>query len=154
MSYNTLKVFVLGFLLVYFAGGLFTRRFPKEEVYPFFSWSLFDRMPNSHITYTIRVHRYSQERFNPPKFFADAAYMFSGTDNSPSRYDVIIQDLGESLERKDADEILTNRKRLEVHMNDDVEYEVIKVTYNPLKFWKDREVTEMVHLGFFSRGEM
>ena len=95
MFQTTPKILILLFLLLYFVAGLFARNAPGAEVYPFFSWFLFTKVPSfTETEYTIRFLTHEEEVFTPPLLFKEASSLYSQTIHSPTEYLGIIQFLG------------------------------------------------------------
>ncbi len=150
MSPGTLKYATVLMLIGYALTGLWTRRLPEGERYPFFSWFLFNRIPQiSETAYNIRILEAGGTPLQPPVTFKDAAPFFSTVDNSPAAYYQLIQELGQALAAHDTLEGHRVQKVLDQHFTAPVLYEVLKVTYNPIEYWRSAQWQEAVRLAVF-----
>jgi hypothetical protein len=135
-GYNKLKVLIFAFLVVYFVGGLSTEVFLKgkqKEFIPFFSWFLFDYVPNEKRVnkYSVRISEYANKKINPPILYENA-YGIVDTPQSPKARELILR-LGKSLERGNKIESQRLRQLLEqIYLPRPVRYEIVIVTYQPL----------------------
>lgn len=73
-EYNRLKTFIIAFLAFYFVAGLSTEVLLKnreKDLPPFFSWFLFDHVPNETgvTAYAVRIMEYHGEKLDPPVLF-------------------------------------------------------------------------------------
>lgn len=160
MSYERFKGFIVFVLVIYFLVGLYTNYFIEgmrgdiAEVYPFASWGLFQTVPNVRTKHTIRFLEVDGRRFDPPVFFADAHEIYNFRGRWPSDDEVRVFRLANSIERGDREEVRRLREEIERNFSlKDVVYEVVFVSYNPLEFWKNREVRELRVLERFTSGE-
>lgn len=123
-----------------------------DEIYPVFSWRLFDHIPNTQVDYTVRIHQYGNTVVDPPVWFADSSGVFSSIDLSPPGYVILFRALGQSIEEKLGEEtVRMARRELEQHfVVTPVVYELVKIIYNPIDFWQDRIVEHEFSLGTFT----
>jgi len=137
MSYNVLKFLIFSFLVVYFVVGKYTERLPEAEWYPFFSWTLFSKIPALNEEYAVRIHEYEGKIFDPPIFFSQTQGVYSVSNTSITEYHFMIQLLGRSLKRNQEDEIIRRRQIFEANfLSHPVIYEVVKIKYDSIKYWK------------------
>lgn len=153
-DYVRLKIFLILFLIFYFVAGLSTEIFlpgKEKNLPPFFSWFLFDRVPNDkNLTeYKVRILEYNNKALNPPVFF-DQAHGIIDNPQSP-KMRILIQRLGQSMERKSEDESLRLRRLLEqVYLPQNLRYEIVIVTYDPILRFKTGQF-EIKILGEFKK---
>lgn len=153
-EYQRLKIALIAFLIFYFVAGLSTEIFlPEKEknLPPFFSWFLFDRVPNQNALnqYTLRLLEYEGKKLTPPVFFNEAYGIIENPQSPKMR--ILIQSLGQSMERKSEDESLRLRKTLEqVYLPQNLRYEIVIVTYDPILRFKTG-LLEIKVLGEFEK---
>lgn len=154
ISYRTTKYCIIALLIAYGAIGFWTRQMPKGEYYPFFSWILFDRIPETPRTdYTIRITAVSGRDIEPPPLFKDARRFFSSINNSPPAYQFIIRDLGAAIEAGDTAHVDSERRRLEENFTErPLRYEILKIHYDPIAFWTDSRLIAAERLASFESG--
>lgn len=143
MSYRFFKFMFATFLVVYFIGGLMARNTSKREVFPFFSWFLFDEVSNERWDFTIKIISHGDNTYNPPLEFSQTTQLFETIHQSATQYFYIIQVLGDAILGKEKDKIKENREKLEkIFLNMPTKYEVFHIKYNPILYWKTGEVKE------------
>ena len=148
VSYRTLKAVSLTSLVIYFIVGASVF---SKEIYPFFSWSLFDRVPNHVRGFTIRIHKLGDSVYNPPLPFHKAQRLITRPGGgSATAYYNTVQDLGNSILKNNYKLIKKNRFKLEQAFRvAPFEYEIILVEYDPVEFWKTGEYTEEKVIAIF-----
>ena len=151
LSYNRLKIFIGGFLIVYFVIGFLTRYIPKGEVFPFFSWKLFDSIPNTSTEYGVLVSIYNGKSFQPPRLFKDAKGIIPQYDSIQARN--IIQNMGKAHVKAQIEERERLRRLFEKNfLKLPARYQLIRMRYNPLQRWKNGE-SQTQYLQIFTAGE-
>ena len=140
MSYKLLRKIIMAFLIFYFSVGLFARYLSDgvEDVYPFFSWFLFSKVPaRIQIDFAIRIHEFAEKRFEPPIFFEKAKGIYDKTSYSTTDYYHLVQLLGMSLQSNRMNEVKRLRRELEKNfLSYPVVYEVVELKFNPIERWK------------------
>lgn len=137
---ETLKALVLGSLALYLVLGILLARGRGEEAYPFFSWFLFERIPNPEREYTIDIHMVGDKKYEPALPFWQAGTYFSGSHSSPIEYFNTIQRLGLAIEQKDEARIARERALLEAPFGGKpLSYDVSSAVRNPLDFYKTQK---------------
>lgn len=133
-------------------GLLLGMYFPNQDVYPFSSWSLYHVAPGTRVEFMVLVHPYEAQKFDPPISLEDAnARGFLKEYNSPTAYWKGIQRLGAGLERNQQQEVAKERIRLEDNFRSkDVEYEILKISYDPLEYWKTKKFKIIKRMGRFA----
>lgn len=122
--------FIVLYLAVVVANGP-----TAPERFPFFSWSLFSKMPDAEISdYSIRFVEVDGRVLDQPLYFEDANALV-GTSGSPGARDTIRR-LGSSLDADRAMEVALSEQRLEeTYLNRLVgaEYEVVRRRFDILE---------------------
>jgi len=108
-----------------------------KEIFPLYSWSLFQRIPNTISDYAIRVLRVGSEEMQPPPYFEDSRYWFDKNSSSLGYFN--IQKLGTAISRGDSDRAARIRRFLERRYFGGVgrvRYEVVRRSFDPVKRWR------------------
>ena len=145
-----LKKFIAMYLLFYFAAGLVARGISGQEIFPFFSWFLFDKVPNIKHKYMVRITNYKNEELKHPKFFSDAGGIVKDPHSVVA--DSLIGYFATSYIKKQ-DEVEGDKLRLLFEKNfleTDTDYELVRIKYNPLVRWKTGKIIEVKKLETFS----
>lgn len=151
MSYNFLKRSIILFLIIYaFAGFFFTR--DNKEVYPFFSWDLFSRVPGETFEdFDLLIHKIGDKEFNPPVFFKQTEGLYDKRDTRIGNYHPLIINLALSVKDQNLDEIFRNRSILESKfLLHPVEYEVVTVKFNTIERFETGRILEIRGLDKFT----
>lgn len=108
----------------------------SEEIFPVFSWFLFDRVPNNIQKFNIIIYEYNGKIFNPPVPWKKVFKKVSGARLHQAR--ILIKRMGDAHTVGNLDEFNTSRQLFEkiVLDNKNTEYEIIQEVYNPLEKWK------------------
>jgi hypothetical protein len=150
-SYKSLKKIILLVLLFYFSAGLSTEIFmngKEKDFPPFFSWFLFERVPNEKYStkYVVNITQIGGEQFNPPVLYGDAKGIVN-EPASPKARD-LIRFIGLNLNRGSTNESEKLRKYLErVYLPRSTKYEILLITYNPLTYFKTGKIEKSRKLG-------
>ncbi len=141
-------------LAVYFvAGSISQKMLPGvDEIFPFFGWSLFSRVPNTATRYEVIVSRHNRQDVDPPEPYLKARLELVKGSRHLGRK--VIQLLGTALEegdRKRADELqrLFEGSYLAGH---DVRYEVVWESYDPLEKWRTGKSLERRSIAVLVKG--
>lgn len=152
-KYKQLQKFIIGFLIFYFVAGLSTEVFldgREKDFLPFFSWFLFSYTPPEHSStqYTVRILEYDGKTFDPPVFLNEA-YGIVDQPNSPKLRE-LLRKLGASTLMGSKRESQQLRMLLEqIYLPSSIRYEVVLVTYNPLRRFETGKVESVKKLGEF-----
>jgi hypothetical protein len=129
---------ILAFLLVYgliVAHAVFlqlTEHRTSEEIFPFFKWDLFSRVPNSdQEDYGIRFVEVDGRPVDPPVYFEEADELIS-TSRSPDAQSTI-RNIGRAVEHDQPVVLAENRALFEgrqLQGLDSATYEVVKRRYD------------------------
>lgn len=121
------------------------------EVFPFFAWSLFSKVPNERNEFAIRIKEFDDETVDPPRFLGSFGPPFGKF--SSTGWD-ILQAWGhavssgnerEAEERRKAFELLFLKPKVK-----NVEYELVKRRYDVLERWESGAVREVKLVAAFS----
>ena len=84
MSYTFLKKGLVIFFIIYALSGFYFTK-ADNEVYPFFSWDLFSRIPGeTYEDFDILIHQIGTKEINPPVFFHEARDLYNSRDRYAS----------------------------------------------------------------------
>ena len=123
----------------------------RQEIFPIFSWFLFDKVPNTVTRYNIMIHQYQGKDFNPAITLSQGSSFIVGNQEIKAR--VLIQQLGKAHARGDKNEFSRLRNILETNFfKETTKYELILETYQPIQRWKTGEVKRQ-SIDFFTLGE-
>lgn len=145
-----LKYLAIGTLVLYFVLGAGLRVFVRDDIYPIFSWNLFSYIPNDQYKFSLRVLSYGTDKYTPPKRFDEMATIFEKIHQPPTEYVRDIDQMGYALQGKDTDKIARIKTRLDtMFYKTPATYEITKVRYNPVEFWRTRSyISEVVLITF------
>jgi hypothetical protein len=136
MSYRITKVVILSVLALYFVIAL-SAQGKNQDPYPIFSWSLFSDIPNPRNEFTIELHRYGDEVYDPPLRFSELSFLFDKLKNSPTEYTPRFTKLAEAIERRDMAEAERVQEEIaKMFMGKPYEYELIQVRVDAVEYWK------------------
>lgn len=154
MTYEALKKYLLLFLIIYFSTGLLARYFSEgtEDVYPFFSWFLFSKVPSRIQTdFAIRIHQFGGKQFEPPIFLEKAEDIYDTTLYSTAEYHRLIQQLAMSAKQNRSEETEYFRSKLEkTFVAHPVVYEAVEIKYNPIDRWKRGQLIKVKSIAIFN----
>ncbi len=131
------KTWILVILVLYFLGGLYAKAVDNNgDFYPFFSWSLFSRVPDRFETdFRILLHRAGNETFENPVLLETTGYYNKRVDLTEYRF--LIQNVAQAIRRGGVEEIAARRAELERNfLVRPVAYEIATVRYSPIERWK------------------
>ena len=139
-------------LIVYCIGGTVSQKVLRvDEIFPFFGWSLFTKVPNIDQRYEILIHRHRRTELDPPVPYLRASDSMA-TDN---RYHgrKVIQALGKAFEEGDEAGVRERRRQLETnYLRGQVRYELVFESYDPYEKWRSGENLERRSLAVFDTG--
>lgn len=152
MSYERTKFGVFLLLLIYLFGGYFLTT-DTQETYPFFSWNMFNRVPNEISSdFGIIIHSSPDKTYSPPQFFKNTPEIYNPYKDE-TLYQIMIRKLGNSIQQNRPYE--TKKLRLELETNfvkHPVIYEIVKVKFKTLEWLKDGQFIEKNSLAKFKSG--
>lgn len=119
--------------------GLTTADKGEHEPYPFFSWSLFSKIPNDRDEWTLEVLQAGGMRYDPPLRFSQLTGFFSRIGQSPVQYQQILREMRFASQRSDAAALASGRKELErMFPPGAFSYRVVHVSYTPVEYWNSQ----------------
>ncbi|MEK7627917.1 MAG: hypothetical protein AAB421_00655 [Patescibacteria group bacterium] len=151
MPYSIAKGVIFSFLAMYFVLGFMTSFAQKGEVYPFFSWSLFSYTPNKGEAFTMEITAVGGKVQNPPIAFNETRPLFEKISQSPTQYTPIIRDLGIALAHNKTSAIdLLSKKLSLLFPSGRFSYDILRIEYDPVEYWRSKTYTTHEVLGTFS----
>lgn len=140
-------------LIFYFFGGLATKRI--GEVFPVFHWALFASFSEEVTRYEVRVVEQDGQRFDPPLRLQETEEYSQWMAASHDIYHTpkVIRYFGATYEagREARAEELRAAFERNFLPGDEVRYQLVKLTYNPLERYRTGAVQEASVLGEFSK---
>ncbi len=113
--------------------------FDAKRYIPFYSWFLFDKVPNKSATIELKLLSSGEKVFDPPLAFNKAKGIVTNPRSTQAR--LVIQKIGEALVRGNINEAERLRRLFEkVFLKIPAKYELVLVTYDPLERWKNARV--------------
>ena len=158
-SYGRLKRLIAAIFVAYFCIGIAAEQYhyvsgtvQPPRIYPFYMWSMFARIPNASVTYTVEIEAFDGTVFDPPLPLQDSGplllRLFRVTDFTKRT----AIELGLALESGDSAAIATTRRKFEMLFGDKpFRYDVVRVTKDPIRYWREHEYDEMEVLATFER---
>ncbi len=154
IPYQALKYIVFIFLAAYVIGGLATNPYTifgeqdGKEVYPVFSWFLFAKIPTPQSKYVLRLHSYGTEVYNPPLAFEETSFLFRAIGQTPTRYLQEVSSFGREIEQgRNGEPYRTNLEKIFMKP---ARYEIVRIHYDSLEYWKTGLTKKEKVLGIFS----
>lgn len=108
---------------------------PGNEIYPFYSWSMFSKVPSQQNNYVVFIHEVGGKPITPAKEFQEAI----GIVNSPQSVVAhqVIQKLGLAYRKGDHQAQMEIRSLFEKnYLSIGTRYELACMNYDPLTRWK------------------
>ena len=138
-------------LMIYVVAGTASQKLVPgvDEIFPFFGWSLFSRVPDLETRYTVRIETHNGRRLDPPVSFLHApATMVTGNRYIGRK---VVQQLGQAQENGDAVAVKKLRRQLERnYFVGEVGYELALERYEPLEMWTTGEAESSRHLARYA----
>lgn len=138
-----MKKLIYIFLLFYFSMGLGARFLSQgaEDVYPFFSWFLFSKVPaRIQSDFSMLIHQLGQEKFDPPIFFEEVAELYDTSIYSRTEFHTLIQRLALSIKGARQKEAMSFRGSLEKKFQArPVVYEIVERGFDVMERRKERK---------------
>ena len=123
-----------------------------DEIFPFFGWSLFSKVPNLESRYWIVIDRHDGRSVEPPVSFLQAPESIVTGNRWVARK--VIQRLGRAVDKGKTEEVEDLRRLLEQnYLKGRVRYELLFERYQPLDRWKTGESRERRRLASFDSGD-
>lgn len=123
-----------------------------DEIFPFFGWSLFSKVPNLESRYWIAIDRHDGRPVEPPVSFLQAPESIAGGNRWVGRK--VIQRLGRAVDKGRTEEVADLRRLLETsYLRGRVGYELRFESYEPLEKWKTGASRETRSLARFESGD-
>ncbi len=128
------KILIFAFISTYFFIGILLGAvdYPNEEIFPFFSWSLYSKVPNNVKKYTLRITEYRNQKIEPVLFAQAFGRVINPTSTHAER---IIQDMGKSFHNNPA-RFKIEQKLIDNYLLKTTRYELIMIEYEPLQKYK------------------
>ncbi len=112
-----------------------------DEIFPFFGWSLFSKVPNLESRYTVVIHRHEGQLLRPPVSFFQAPGSIVTGNRFLGRK--LIQSLGRAHDKGRTEEADHLRQVLEDnYLQGKVRYDLLFERYEPLHKWQTGESSE------------
>lgn len=141
-------------LVVYFFAGTASQKLVPgvDEIFPFFGWSLFSKVPGESTTYTLLIEEHDGRRIDPPVSFLQAPKTMVTGNRFVGRK--LIQRLGQAQDEGQAAKVERLRRLLERnYLRGRMRYRLLFERYRPLERWRSGESLERRQLGSFTSGE-
>ena len=133
-------IFFAAYCVVQYAGKV---QSPKGEYFPVFSWSLFSSVRDTYTDFTVEISRIGDQRFDPPVNYYDLPKVFpraATRDTAVGKAAFQLATLGHSGSQYDARESAFIGTFFPVA--EAVDFQIVAVTYNPIKRWRTGEIIE------------
>ncbi len=153
-SLRTLRRRLVLIVVVYFFAGTASQKLVPgvDEIFPFFGWSLFSKVPNEGGRYWIVIDRHDGRPLAPPVSFLQAPETLVTGNRFIARK--VIQRLGRAIDAGDAEEAARLRRLLEGnYLRGKAHYDLLFERYEPLEKWKTGRSRERRALASFDSGE-
>ena len=136
-------------LLVYCLGGTVSQKVLRvDEIFPFFGWSLFTKVPNVDERYRVLILRHRQTELDPPVPYLRAPNSMAAGNRYHGRK--VIQALGRAFDAGDEAGVQERRRQLETnYLRGRVRYELIFESYDPYEKWRTGKNLERRSLAVF-----
>lgn len=155
MSYKILRAGVLLLLGGYFVIGLllFVAVPYSNEVYPFFSWTLFRNVPQrTDSTVTVRFISADGKTFDPPILLDDSAGLID--IHKAATNDAKLAALRSAFLSSDTQGTRDARMQFEQTFTARrVTYEIVRLTYDTIEHWRTGKYLKLETLARFTSGD-
>lgn len=140
-------------LVVYAIAGTVSQRLVPgvDEIFPFFGWSLFSRVPALETRYEVLIHRHDGRELAPAQPYLSAPDEMISGDRYVGRK--VVQRLGRASDRGELRRVKRLRRQFEQNYLEGsvVDYELIYESFDPLIKWRSGENSEERSLGRFQK---
>ncbi|MCH9646719.1 MAG: hypothetical protein K0U98_00695 [Deltaproteobacteria bacterium] len=139
-------------LIYFFAGSASQKLIPGvDEIFPFFGWSLFSKVPNVDQRYDLLLEPQGSSGETAISFFHAPGNLVTGNRYIGRK---VIQKLGKALDRGEAERALELRTQLEqAYLLGKPRYHLVFESYHPLEKWRTGENRERRQVATFQYGE-
>jgi hypothetical protein len=120
--------------------GFLSRFHRRHELYPFFSWKLFDTVPNVRTEYLIKITSLGNAPIFPSQYYLDRKDSISPFSSSASLVQRKIADLVRSYKEGNKESIAQAKRAIANSFIVPISYEVVETKFIPLEFLKNRSV--------------
>ncbi len=149
-----LRRWLVWILTVYFFAGAASQKLIPgvDEIFPFYGWSLFSKVPNQIEAYTVIIDHHEGRELEPPVELLQAP----DTIVTGNRYIArkVIQKLGQAVKRGRNGQASEHRQQLEsTYLKGRAGYELFLERYDALEKWRSGQLLERRSLGSFNTGE-
>lgn len=135
MEYSLFKKLILFIIAFYFVCGLATEILPtgqEKSAVPFYSWFLFQWVPNKMRVYGIRIYENGGKKVSAPVLFQDGDGVVSDPKSPLARFQTTF--LAQAISKKDEAEVQRIASRFEAaFLLKNAVYEVGLISYNPIE---------------------
>jgi len=125
----------------------------KKEMFPFFSWFLFSKVPSQTITsYRIVLHTFNGEVFDPPQLFTKTSSDKVAVKSAKAWH--VIQRMGKAYEMQEEEKFDELKILFEDHfLNKKASsYELVRQRYNLIEKWKTGKQIQESIVFFAAKG--
>lgn len=153
MTFKRAKSAALIFIAAYFTVGIGAHLTAKstEDLYPFFSWFLFSRVPpRIQSEFEIRILEINDKNINPPVRLREDSEVFKSGGTSEKELHDISERLGRAALSKNEEDIALARRELESKLVKSISYEVSHIDFDILDRWQNGKVISERSLARFS----
>ncbi|MBI5613361.1 hypothetical protein HY947_00380 [Candidatus Gottesmanbacteria bacterium] len=140
MTYQMTRTFLLFLLIVYAILGFLSRFSRGHELYPFFSWKLFDTVPNVRNEFLIKITSLGEKIISPPVYYLDRKEFISPFSSSASLVQRKINALVRAYRNKNAQDFEQGKRAIENSFTLPISYDVVETRFIPLEFLKNRSI--------------
>jgi hypothetical protein len=125
-----------------------------EELFPFFNWSLFSISASERSVSTLRLDSVNEKPLLSSRLYYDMDETFAYAKQRDSTVWKATENLADAIKRDDTGMISQMRKVIEERYMAEIksaEYDVVQLTYDPIKRLQTGEIKDTVVLGTFRK---
>jgi hypothetical protein len=143
---------VLILIVYFFAGATSQKLIPGvDEIFPFYGWSLFSKVPNQIEAYTVIIDHHEGQPLEPVDLLQAPGTIVTGNRYIARK---VIQKFGQATRRGRSEQADGQRRQLEsTYLQGTVEYELFFERYDALEKWRSGQIQERRSLGRFTSGD-
>ena len=117
-----------------------------QNAFPFFNWNLFETQARREVTrHFALIHRIGEEEFVPPRDALELKKYFWRVN-----FFAFSDSLNNGLNEENMAQIVALTNRQFLLTQPDVQWELVRLTFNPVEYYKNRDVTEKQSLGVYA----
>ena len=138
----------------YLAVVIVATRQGRDELFPFFNWSLFSASSNVRSQVVIRLESINDNPLPSPRFYYDLGETFIHARERDSTLSKTMWRLVAAIGAEDNDTIFRMRRLIEDRYMAEIksaEYDVVRLTYDPIKRIRTGEIEEAVVLATYKK---